>query len=71
MNAEEGLRLLNELLSVEDDETEDSIDSDNGIASVMPTLDIETVIKSATECFHQQKCLADDENKESDNESIG
>ena len=69
MNGEEALRLLNELLSVEDNETENSNNSDNDIESVTPTLDIETVIKSATECFHQQKCLADDEHEESDNES--
>ena len=63
MNGEEALRLLNELLSVEDNETENSNNSDNDIESVTPTLDIETVIKSATERFHQQKCLADDEHK--------
>ncbi|GFN76214.1 hypothetical protein PoB_000272000 [Plakobranchus ocellatus] len=70
MNVDESLRLLNELLSVQDDETEDSNDSDDGIVSVTPILDIATVIKSATECFHRQKCSADDEDEESDNESM-
>ncbi|GFO29271.1 hypothetical protein PoB_005577600 [Plakobranchus ocellatus] len=70
MNVDESLRLLNELLSVQDDETEDSNDSDDGIVSVTPIFDIATVIKSATECFHRQKCSADDEDEESDNESM-